>query len=92
MKMGEYDFGGALKGFIIGPFESVAFGRWPGQAAHFGNKMRDVFIGNVKGLICQELIDSQQEIQDGAKPGKPGSWRTNRSSSSVELTRPWTRS
>ena len=34
--------------------------------------MRDDFRGNLKRVVVQELIDPEQQIQQGAKPCEPG--------------------
>jgi hypothetical protein len=34
--------------------------------------MFDVFIRDVEGVVIEELIDPEQEIQHGAEPCEPG--------------------
>lgn len=51
VEVGKHDFGVSLESFVVGSFESVSFNRRTGQAAHFGDKMYDVFMGDVERIV-----------------------------------------
>ena len=72
VKVGEHHFRGAIEGLVVGALESVALDRRAGQGAHFGHKMLDIFIRDVEGVVVEELVDPEQEIQHGAEPCEPG--------------------
>ena len=70
--MSEHHFRGWSEGLVVGALESVALDRRAGQGADLGSKVRDDFRGDVKRVVVQELIDPEQQIQQGAEPCEPG--------------------
>ena len=72
LEMREHHIRGTIEGLVVGALKSVAVDRGAGQGAHFGHKMLDIFIRDVKGVVVEELIDPEKEIQHGAEPCEPG--------------------
>ena len=60
VEVGEQDFRGSIESFVIGALESIALDRRTGQGAHLGHNVFDVFMGDVKRVVGQELIDPEQ--------------------------------
>ena len=63
VEVGEHHFRGSIEGLVVGALESVALDRRAGQGAHLGHKVFDIFMGDVKRVVVQELIDPEQQIQ-----------------------------
>ncbi len=57
LEMGEYCLGGPLEGLVVGAFEPVSLNGGAGHAAHSRHKMLEGFLGEVTGVVAQELID-----------------------------------
>ncbi len=72
VEVGEHHFRSAIEGLVVGALESVALDRRAGQRVHFCHKVFDVFLGDVKRVVVQELIDPEQQIQHRAEPCEPG--------------------
>ena len=51
MEVSKHDFRVSIEGLVVGSFESVAFNRRAGQAAHLGHKVFDVFMGDVERIV-----------------------------------------
>ena len=58
LEMGEYRLGGSLDGLVVGALESVSLNGGAGHAAHSRHQVTEVFLGEVAGIVAQELIDS----------------------------------
>ncbi len=72
LEVGEDHFRGSIESLVVGALESVALDRRAGQGAHLCHKVFDIFMGDVKRVVVQELIDPEQQIQHGAEPCEPG--------------------
>lgn len=72
MEMGKHHIGGSVERLIVGALEPVSLNRRAGQGAYLGYKVHDVFMGDVEHVVVQELIDPEQQIQQGAEPCEPG--------------------
>ena len=72
VEVGEDHFRGSMEGLVVGALEPIALDRRAGQGAHLGHKVFDVFMGDIKRVVLQEAIDSEQQIQHGTEPCKPG--------------------
>ena len=57
LEVGEHHIRGSMGGLVVGALESVALNRRVGQGAYLGHKVFDVFLGDVKRVVVQELID-----------------------------------
>jgi hypothetical protein len=60
VEVGEHNFRGSIEGLVVGALESVALDRRAGQGAHLSHKVFDIFMGDVKRVVVQELIDPEQ--------------------------------
>jgi len=72
LEVSEHHFRGSMEGLVVGALVSVALNRRAGQGSDLGHKVRDDLRGDVKRVIVQELIDPEQEIQQGTEPCEPG--------------------
>ncbi len=57
LEMGEHRLGGSLEGLVVGALEPVSLNGGAGHAAHSRHKVAEVFLGEVAGVVAQELID-----------------------------------
>ncbi len=72
MEVSEQHVRGSMEGLVVGALKSVAFNRRAGQGARLGYQVFDVLMGNVECVVVEQLIDPEQEIQQGAEPCEPG--------------------
>jgi len=72
LEVSEDHFRGSIESLVVGALESVALDRRAGQCVHFSHKVCDDFRGHFKRVVVQELIDPEEQIQQGAEPCEPG--------------------
>jgi hypothetical protein len=71
-KMGQHDIGRPVQGLIVGPLEAVSFDGRVQQSVDFAQEMAYVLIGDVTGLVLEQMIHSDQQIGNRVQPGEPG--------------------
>ena len=68
--VGEDDVGLPLKGFVVTPFEPVSLLRGADERPSLYEKVLDLDKREI-GLSIQEFIDTDDQLREGVKPGKP---------------------
>ena len=69
--MGEDDVWRAVHGFIIRAFKTFAFDRRMQQRIDLMHEMGDVLVGNVAGLVVEQVVDAYEQIGDRVQPREP---------------------
>src|SRR5262245_427073 len=72
LEVREHHLRSSIEGLVVGALESVAVDRWTCQGSRLCHKVFHVFMGDVKGIVVEELIDTEQKIQQGGEPCEPG--------------------